>query len=143
MNMQFTWSSIVCHLPPLKNGRKMSHKNSNREHSDKEKCNKAVQESKTESSSRSIQAGKTGSGQGRTDVTRIPKGIGIDPDITEGHPGYEESGSSELDLCKRTAENGTERGKSGPIESLERQGSQVTRACKTFCVKPAQLLVVG
>jgi hypothetical protein len=26
----------------------------------------------------------------------MPEGIRIDPDITEGHPGYEESGSSEI-----------------------------------------------
>jgi hypothetical protein len=31
------------------------------------------------------------------DVTGItPEGIRIDPDITEGHPGYEESGDSEI-----------------------------------------------
>ncbi len=34
---------------------------------------------------------------GRIDVTGIiPEGIRIDPDITEGHPGYEESGDSEI-----------------------------------------------
>jgi hypothetical protein len=31
------------------------------------------------------------------DVTgKVPEGIHIDPDITEGHPGYEESGDSEI-----------------------------------------------
>jgi hypothetical protein len=31
------------------------------------------------------------------DITGIvPEGVRIDPDITEGHPGYEESGSSEI-----------------------------------------------
>ena len=36
-------------------------------------------------------------GQGHVDVTGIvPEGIHIDPDITEGHPGYEESGDSEI-----------------------------------------------
>jgi ribose-phosphate pyrophosphokinase len=34
---------------------------------------------------------------GRVDVTGImPEGIRIDPDLTEGHPGYEESGGSEI-----------------------------------------------
>jgi hypothetical protein len=41
--------------------------------------------------------GRPGAAQGRVDVTGImPEGIRIDPDITEGHPGYEESGSSEI-----------------------------------------------
>jgi hypothetical protein len=36
-------------------------------------------------------------GPGRVDVTGImPEGIRIDPNITEGHPGYEESGDSEI-----------------------------------------------
>lgn len=40
---------------------------------------------------------ETGSGKGRRDVTGImPDDIHIDPDITEGHPGYEESGDSEI-----------------------------------------------
>jgi hypothetical protein len=42
-------------------------------------------------------APESGSGQGRVDVTGImPEGIRPDPDITEGHPGYEDSGSSEI-----------------------------------------------
>jgi hypothetical protein len=28
----------------------------------------------------------------------VPEDVYVDPDITEGHPGYEESGSSELHL---------------------------------------------
>jgi hypothetical protein len=37
------------------------------------------------------------SGAGRCDVTgRMPEGIRVDPDLTEGHPGYQESGSSEI-----------------------------------------------
>ena len=40
---------------------------------------------------------ETGGGEGRQDVTgQIPDDIRIDPDITEGHPGYQESGDSEL-----------------------------------------------
>lgn len=36
---------------------------------------------------------------GSVDVTGIvPEDVHVDPDITEGHPGYEESGSSELHL---------------------------------------------
>ena len=34
---------------------------------------------------------------GAVDVTGIiPEDVRVDPDITEGHPGYEESGGSEL-----------------------------------------------
>jgi hypothetical protein len=34
---------------------------------------------------------------GRVDVVGpVPEGIRIDPEITEGHPGYEESGDSEI-----------------------------------------------
>ncbi len=40
---------------------------------------------------------ETGSGEGRKDVTGImPEGVRVDPDITEGHPGYQESGDSEI-----------------------------------------------
>ncbi len=39
----------------------------------------------------------SGSGVGRKDVTGIaPEGTHVDPDITEGHPGYQESGGSEI-----------------------------------------------
>jgi hypothetical protein len=41
--------------------------------------------------------GLPGGGQGRVDLTGImPEGIRVDPDITEGHPGYQESGDSEI-----------------------------------------------
>lgn len=41
--------------------------------------------------------GQPRSGEGRIDVTGImPEGIRVDPDITEGHPGYQESGDSEI-----------------------------------------------
>ncbi len=40
---------------------------------------------------------QSGEASGRVDVTGImPEGIRIDPDITEGHPGYQESGDSEI-----------------------------------------------
>ncbi len=43
-----------------------------------------------------------GGGQGRVDVTGImPEGIRVDPNITEGHPGYEESGESEIIPAER------------------------------------------
>jgi len=36
-------------------------------------------------------------GAGRTDVTGVvPDNVHVDPNITEGHPGYDESGSSEI-----------------------------------------------
>jgi hypothetical protein len=38
-----------------------------------------------------------GISRGSVDVTGIvPEDVHVDPDITEGHPGYEESGSSEM-----------------------------------------------
>ncbi len=43
-------------------------------------------------------SGEPGGGQGRVDVTgRMPDDIHIDPDITEGHPGYEERGGSAIE----------------------------------------------
>jgi hypothetical protein len=42
-------------------------------------------------------SGQPGGGQGRVDITGIiPEGIHVDPNITESHPGYDESGSSEI-----------------------------------------------
>lgn len=39
---------------------------------------------------------ETGSGEGR-DVTGVmPDNVRVDPNITEGHPGYQESGDSEI-----------------------------------------------
>ncbi|HXG46841.1 MAG TPA: hypothetical protein VNO52_04390 [Methylomirabilota bacterium] len=37
----------------------------------------------------------------------VPEGIHIDPDITEGHPGYEESGDSEIIPPERLARRET------------------------------------
>ena len=46
---------------------------------------------------------ESGSGKGRRDVTGImPDNIRVDPNITEGHPGYEESGESELTPPQQT-----------------------------------------
>jgi len=40
---------------------------------------------------------ETGSGKGRRDVVgHTPDDVRVDPNITEGHPGYEESGDSEI-----------------------------------------------
>jgi hypothetical protein len=45
----------------------------------------------------SAEKGQPGDGKNRVDdVGVIPEGIRIDPNITEGHPGYDESGDSEL-----------------------------------------------
>ncbi len=42
-------------------------------------------------------SGLPGGGAGRTDVTgKMPDDVRIDPNITEGHPGYQESGDSEI-----------------------------------------------
>ena len=52
--------------------------------------------------------GQPGGGQGRVDVTGImPEGIRVDPNITEGHPGYEESGESEIIPAERFAKGKT------------------------------------
>jgi hypothetical protein len=41
--------------------------------------------------------GLPGGGKGRKDIVgKMPPNIRVDPNITEGHPGYEESGESEL-----------------------------------------------
>jgi hypothetical protein len=41
--------------------------------------------------------GQPGGGRGRVDVTGIIlQDIHVDPDLTEGHPGYAESGGSEI-----------------------------------------------
>jgi hypothetical protein len=40
---------------------------------------------------------ETGGGEGRVEkVGRTPDNVRVDPNITEGHPGYQESGDSEL-----------------------------------------------
>jgi hypothetical protein len=40
-------------------------------------------------------------GQGRVDiVVNVPDDVRVDPDITEGHPGYDESGASEIHPLK-------------------------------------------
>ena len=41
--------------------------------------------------------GRPGGGQGRVDVTGVIRdNIRVDPYITEGHPGYDETGPSEI-----------------------------------------------
>lgn len=46
--------------------------------------------------------GQPGGGQGRVDVTgTMPEGIRVDPNLTEGHPGYQESGDSEIIPAER------------------------------------------
>jgi hypothetical protein len=43
------------------------------------------------------QPGQVPNPEGSIDLTgTMPEGIRIDPDIMEGHPGYEESGDSEI-----------------------------------------------
>ena len=55
--------------------------------------------------------GLPGGGKGRVDVTGVlPEGIAIDPNLTEGNPGYGESGDSEM----HPTEPGTQKGKSTP-----------------------------
>jgi hypothetical protein len=53
-------------------------------------------------------SGLPGGGAGRTDVTgKMPDNIRIDPNITEGHPGYEESGESAIRPPEQASENAT------------------------------------
>ncbi len=41
--------------------------------------------------------GEPGGGVGRVDITGVsPEETHVDPNLTEGHPGYEESGDSEI-----------------------------------------------
>jgi hypothetical protein len=43
------------------------------------------------------ESGQPGGGVGRIDITGVvPDVIEVDPDLTEGHPGYEDSGDSGL-----------------------------------------------
>lgn len=52
--------------------------------------------------------------QGRVDVTGImPDNIHIDPNLTEGHPGYEESGDSEIIPAQRFTKDETAEKKDG------------------------------
>jgi hypothetical protein len=45
---------------------------------------------------------------GHVDLTGLmPEGIRIDPDLTEGHPGYQESGDAEIIPPERLAGGGT------------------------------------
>jgi cytidylate kinase len=70
-------------------------------------------------------SGQPGGNPGRVDVTGImPEGICIDPDITEGHPGYEESGDSEIIPAERLAGGGNRRGRG---RSGLRSGLALTR----------------
>ncbi len=53
------------------------------------------------------ESGQPGGGRGRVDITGImPEGIRIDPNLTEGHPGYEESGESEIIPTERFTKGG-------------------------------------
>jgi hypothetical protein len=50
------------------------------------------------------ESGQPGGGKGRVDVVgTVPKYIHVDPNPTEGYPGYEESGESEIIPPERLA----------------------------------------
>jgi hypothetical protein len=53
---------------------------------------------KKEKKERDLNSGRpeTGSGEGRRDHTGVMPDFRVDPDVTEGHPGYQESGDSEI-----------------------------------------------
>jgi hypothetical protein len=43
------------------------------------------------------ESGVPGGGEGRVDNTGVmPEGVHVDPNLTEGQPGYQESGGSEI-----------------------------------------------
>ena len=49
---------------------------------------------------------ETGSGEGRVERTGIaPEDVHVDPNLTEGHPGYQESGDSEIIPDKELSED--------------------------------------
>jgi hypothetical protein len=51
----------------------------------------------TASKNPAVESGQPGGGQGREDVTGVIRDkIRVDPYITEGHPGYDETGPSEI-----------------------------------------------
>jgi hypothetical protein len=53
------------------------------------------------------ETGQPGGGRGRVDITGImPEGIRVDPDLTEGHPGYQESGDSGIIPTERLTKGG-------------------------------------
>jgi len=57
---------------------------------------------KTKINTSNRDSGQPGGGAGRRDVVEpIPEGIQVDPYITEGNPGYEESGGSEIMPAER------------------------------------------
>src|SRR5258708_38527614 len=54
-------------------------------------------------------SGQPGDGAGRVDIVgKIPSDVRVDPDLTEGHPGYDETGPSEITPVARMLD---ERGK--------------------------------
>jgi hypothetical protein len=54
------------------------------------------------------ESGYPGGGQGRRDVTgHLPENIHVDPYITEGQEGYEDSGSSEIIPTERLTRGDT------------------------------------
>ena len=58
--------------------------------------------------------GEPGGGRGRVDITGIvPEEIHVDPILTEGHPGYDESGESEIIPIERFAGGGNAEDKAG------------------------------
>jgi len=77
--------------------RKKSHKPSA---SEKKKAPHTPQPKSSRALSKQPEApdtGQPGGGKGRVDVTGvIREKVRVDPYITEGHPGYEESGDSEI-----------------------------------------------
>lgn len=52
-------------------------------------------------------SGRPGGGQGRTDHTGVIRGeVRVDPYVTEGHPGYDETGPSEISSQERLTGKG-------------------------------------
>src|SRR5438067_11499160 len=72
--------------------------------------------------------GRPGGGQGRVDVTGVmPAEVRVDPNITEGHPGYEESGDSEIIPTDRITEGAPRPGNTVGIASSSNMSMALTR----------------
>jgi hypothetical protein len=71
-------------------------------------------------------SGHPGGGAGRRDVVEpVPEGVHVDPYITEGHPGYQESGDSEIISPERFASGTAKKATVRPPQS--RPGKQRSR----------------
>jgi hypothetical protein len=86
-------------------------------------------------------SGQPGGGRGRVDLTGIiPEDIHVDPDITEGHPGYEESGGSQIIPPWRLAgQTGGEGANKKPVVSVEELAAVVDELIEVLHFQASEL----